>query len=112
MPYLSIDTKDKVETLLGDKRNEAPAPKTDIIKNPTEGAMLHVNGNPIPLDSPAHFRILLEESSEIVHSAIFDRLTMVLGDVLKDLTEQGLYSRRPQAQHSKVKLELAEPKGK
>jgi hypothetical protein len=109
MPYISPDTQQKVRELLEDKRNEAPAPKTEILKNPTEGAMLHVNGNPIPLDSPAHFRILLEESSEIVHSAIFDRLTMVLGDVLKDLTEKNLYPRRPHAAWSKVKLELAEP---
>jgi hypothetical protein len=112
IPYVTPDTKAKIEDLLNDKRNEAPAPKTDIIKNPTEGAMLHVNGNPIPLDSPAHFRILLEESSEIVHSAIFDRLTMILGEVLKDLTDKGFYSRRPHGEPSKVKLELAEPKGK
>lgn len=109
LPYVTDGTKEKIREMLEDPALMAPPPKTEIKKNPTEGAMLHVNGNPIPLDSPAHFRILLEESSEIIHSGIFDKLQNILGEVLKDLIDEGYYSRRPHAGHSKVKLELAEP---
>ncbi len=116
--YVTDRVKNLIDAVFRDPEVHMPSFQTEVIKSGMEGPMLGTkiswakdSRSFLPLDSAAHFTILMEKQFLIAHYMIFSRLVSIMGDVVKDLEDNSIIPRKPETELAKVDLELEQPSG-